>query len=65
MGFSIMLCAKKLVPVEYWCPYGTCISLIALDAFGKVYVCLLGLFLLLSSFRREERTRFVGDYFLN
>ena len=24
MGFSIMLRgAEKLVPVEYWCPYGT------------------------------------------
>ena len=24
MGFSIMLWgAEKLVPVEYWCPYGT------------------------------------------
>ena len=26
MGFSIMLRgAEKLVPVEYWCPYGTCL----------------------------------------
>ena len=24
MGFSVMLWgAEKLVPVEYWCPYGT------------------------------------------
>ena len=24
MGFSVMLLgAKKLVPAEYWCPYGT------------------------------------------
>ena len=24
MGFSVMLWgAKKMVPVEYWCPYGT------------------------------------------
>ena len=24
MGFSVMLRgAEKLVPVEYWCPYGT------------------------------------------
>ena len=24
MGFSVMLCgAEKLVPAEYWCPYGT------------------------------------------
>ena len=24
MGFSVMLLgAEKLVPVEYWCPYGT------------------------------------------
>ena len=26
MGFSVMLWgAEKLVPVEYWCPYGTCV----------------------------------------
>ena len=25
MGFSVMLWgAEKLVPAEYWCPYGTC-----------------------------------------
>ena len=27
MGFSVMLWgAEKLVPAEYWCPYGTCIT---------------------------------------
>ena len=29
MGFSIMLWgAEKLVPAEYWCPYGTNESLV-------------------------------------
>ena len=28
MGFSVMLWgAEKLVPVEYWCPYGTLFAL--------------------------------------
>ena len=26
MGFSVMLWgAEKLVPAEYWCPYGPCL----------------------------------------
>ena len=28
MGFSVMLRgAKKLVPAEYWCPYGTYVQI--------------------------------------
>ena len=33
MGFSVMLWgAEKLVPVEYWCPYGTSLSHILIQA---------------------------------
>ena len=31
MGFSIMLWdAEKLVPAEYWCPYGTQLNIYSL-----------------------------------
>ena len=43
MGIYVMLWgAEKLVPAEYWCPYGTCIwdrefFLIFLSAVSKQY----------------------------
>ena len=38
MGFSVMLWgAEKLVPAEYWCPYGTLLSLIVIQIHTCIY----------------------------